>query len=211
MANTTIYTVGHSNHSLEYFWELLQSQSINCLIDVRSTAASTYNPQFNKSSLSNYLKEKGVVYMHFAEEFGARHTNPALLDEEGKVDFEKVQKSYSFKNGVKRLKRGIQKGFIIALMCSESEPFDCHRFSMISVVLEKDGFNVKHIMKDKSLKTNTQLENQMLKKYNKKLPKPSFFEPPISLEKQVQLAYRLRNKDIAYSNSANVSKQVEEL
>lgn len=141
--------------------------------------------------------------MHFAEEFGARHTDPDLLDEEGRVDFEKVRKSWNFKNGVERLWQGIEKGFVIALMCSEGEPIDCHRFSMVSIALDKDGFDVKHILKDKSVKTNSQLESQLLKKYEKKIPKPDIFEPEVSPADQLKIAYRLRNKEIGYSPYRN--------
>ena len=199
MDRPLIYTIGHSSHPIDYFLDLLKEYSINCLIDVRSLAASSYNPQYNKEPLSNFLKNNGITYLHFAEEFGARHTDPDLLDDEGKVDFEKVRKSWLFKNGVERLWLGVEKGFIIALMCSEGEPFDCHRFSMISIALEKDGFEVKHILKDKTLKSNAELEKQLLKKYDKKIPKPDIFQTNISAEDQLKVAYRLRNKEIAYS------------
>jgi uncharacterized protein (DUF488 family) len=199
MGTPVIYTVGHSTHQIDYFLELLKTYSINCLIDVRSVAASSYNPQYNKEPLSNFLKNNGITYLHFAEEFGARHTDPDLLDEEGKVDFEKVRKSWLFKNGVERVWLGLDKGYTIALMCSEGEPFDCHRFSMISIALEKDGFQVKHILKDKTIKSNTELEKQLLRKYDKKIPKPDIFQTNISAEDQLKVAYRLRNKEIAYS------------
>jgi uncharacterized protein (DUF488 family) len=208
MANT-IYTVGHSTHEINYFVELIKDFGINCIVDVRSVAASAYNPQFNKEFLANELKKSNIAYMHFAEEFGARHTDADLLDEEGKVDFDKVRKSYNFKSGVERLWKGIDKGFTIALMCSESEPFDCHRFSMISVALEKDGFEVLHLLKDKTVKTNAQLEIQLLKKYDKKIPKPSVFEPEVSLEQQLKVAYKLRNKEIAYSPYAKKTEEQE--
>jgi uncharacterized protein (DUF488 family) len=194
-----IYTIGHSSHQIDYFLDLLKIYSINCVIDVRSIAASSYNPQFNKEPLSNFLKNNQIAYLHFAEEFGARHTDPDLLDEEGKVDFEKVRKSWLFKSGVERLWKGVEKGFIIALMCSEAEPFDCHRFSMISIALRKEGFEVKHILKDKTLKSNAELEKQLLRKYDKKLPKPDIFQSCISEVDQLKVAYRLRNKEIAYS------------
>jgi len=194
-----IYTVGHSTHQLDYFLELLKEYNINCLIDVRSLPASSYNPQYNQEPLSNFLRHNRITYLHFPEEFGARHTDPDLLDDEGAVDFEKVRKSWNFKNGVEKLWLGIDKGSIIALMCSESDPFDCHRFSMISIALEKDGFEVKHILKDKSLKSNAELEKQLLKKYEKKLPKPDMFNPNVSEDDQIKEAYRLRNKEIAFS------------
>ena len=199
MDRPVIYTVGHSTHSIEVFLDLLKTYSINCLIDVRSVAASSYNPQYNKEPLSNFLKANDIIYLHFSEEFGARHSDPDLLDDEGKVDFELVRKSYSFKKGVERLWQGLDKGYTIALMCSESEPFDCHRFSMVSIALEKDGFAVKHILKNKTLKTNSDLENQLLKKYEKKIPQPDMFNPAISLDDQLKAAYRLRNKEIAFS------------
>lgn len=202
MANK-IYTVGHSTHEINYFVELLMHFNINCLIDVRSVAASKYNPQFNKEFLSNFLKKKGIVYLHFAKEFGARHTNPELLDEDGKVDFDKVRASFEFKNGISRLLNGIEKGFTITLMCSESEPIECHRFSMISVALEKEGFEVFHILKDKTIKSNANLESMLLKKFDKKLPKPSIFEPEISLEQQLKVAYKLLNQEVAYSPLIN--------
>jgi uncharacterized protein (DUF488 family) len=207
MDGPTIYTVGHSTHSIEVFLDLLKAYSISCLIDVRSVAASSYNPQYNKEPLTNFLKANGITYLHFAEEFGARHTDPDLLDDEGKVNFELVRKSWNFKQGVERLWQGIDKGFTITLMCSESEPFDCHRFSMVSIALEKDGFDVKHILKDKTLKTNAQLESQLLKKYEKKIPQPDMFQPNITLEDQLKVAYRLRNKEIAFSP---YSKQPQE-
>ena len=194
-----IYTVGHSTHQLDYFLELLKEYGVTCLIDVRSVAASSYNPQYNKEPLTSFLKRNGIQYLHFAEEFGARHNDPDLLDEEGKVDFAKVRKSWAFKNGVERIWQGLDKGFTISLMCSESEPFDCHRFSMVSIALDKDGFDVKHIMKDKTLKTNADLENQLLKKNDKKLPKPDMFNPNVTLDDQLKEAYRLRNKEIAFS------------
>ncbi len=199
MDRPIIYTIGHSTHPVEAFLDLLKTFSINCLIDVRSIAASSYNPQYNKEPLSNFMKANGIIYLHFAEEFGARHTDPDLLDDEGKVNFELVRKSWNFKNGVERLWQGLDRGYTIALMCSESEPFDCHRFSMVSIALQKDGFEVKHILKNKTIKTNAELENQLLKKYEKKIPQPDMFQPNISVDDQLKVAYRLRNKEIAFS------------
>lgn len=207
MDRPVIYTVGHSTHPIGVFLDLLKTYSVNCLIDVRSVAASSYNPQYNKEPLSNFLKANSITYLHFAEEFGARHTDPDLLDEEGKVNFELVRKSWNFKNGVEKIWEGIDNGLTIALMCSESEPFDCHRFSMVSIALEKDGFDVKHILKDKTIKTNAQLEKQLLKKYEKKIPQPDMFQPNITLDDQLKAAYRLRNKEIAY---APYAKQPQE-
>ena len=199
MLDKVIYTVGHSTHPIAYFAELLETHGINCVVDVRSVAASRYNPQFNKEPLMNYLRKRGVMYMHFEREFGARQTDPALFDDQKRVDFEKFRKTAAFTEGVVRLERGIEKNYRIALMCSEAEPLDCHRFSMISVGLIDEGFTVKHILKDKSLLTNTELEAELLKKYAKKLPQPTIFEPNVTAELQLKTAYRFRNQRIGWS------------
>jgi len=193
MDKPVIYTVGHSTHPPNYFLSLLREYNIDCVVDVRSLAASSYNPQYNEEPLSNFLKNNGIIYMHLPEEFGARHSDPDLLDEKGKVDFVKVRKSRRFKNGVDRLLSGIDKGYKIALMCSESDPFDCHRFSMITVALQQAGFEVLHIMKDKTLKSTSDLEQLLLKRYASLLPKRDMFQPDVTVEDQLNVAYRLRN------------------
>jgi len=199
LIDNLIYTVGHSNHQIDYFKELLDAFEINCLIDVRSMPASSYNPQYNKESLSNYLNHYKINYLHFGNEFGARHTEKELLDDFGKVDFDKVRKTEFFLSGVNRLRLGLSKGFKIALMCSEAEPFDCHRFSMISYYLVRNGFDVKHILKDKSIIDNSELEKRLLKKYEKIIPRPTLFDNKVlPLFEQLNLAYRFRNMEVAY-------------
>lgn len=198
LINNLVYTIGHSNHPIDYFNELLEAHGINCVIDVRSVPASDYNPQFNKESLSNYLKYSNITYLHFGDEFGARHTEKDLLDDSGKVDFDKVRKSDKFLAGIERLKGGLSKGFTVALMCSEAEPFDCHRFSLISYYLVRNGFIVRHILKDSTLIENSELEMRLLKKYDKKIPKPTLFDPIILSEtEQLNIAYRFRNMEVA--------------
>ncbi len=208
MLEKVIYTVGHSTHPIAYFAELLETHRINCVVDVRSVAASRYNPQYNKEPLMNYLRLRNVKYLHFEREFGARQTDSAIFDEENRVDFEKFRQTLSFTEGVMRLEKGIENGYRIALMCSEAEPLDCHRFSMISVGLINNDFTVKHIMKDKSLRDNAELEAELLRKYAKKLPQPTIFEPNVTTEQQLKAAYKFRNQHIAWSQ--NDDKEQEE-
>ncbi|MCF0059828.1 DUF488 family protein [Dyadobacter sp. CY356] len=207
MNTRTLFTVGHSSHPPDYFLELIKEYKITCLIDVRSVAASAYNPQYNKEPLAAFLHKNGIQYLHFAKEFGARHSDPELLDTDGKVDFEKVRNSDSFKDGVSRLIQGLDKGYTISLMCSEAEPLDCHRFSMISVALSNEGFEINHILKDKSLATNAQLENALFKKFYKKLPVPTVFEPDVTIQDQIKAAYRLKNQEIAFSPYTHNSEE----
>ena len=195
MANQIVFTIGHSTHDIDYFIGLLKTYEINCLIDVRSQPYSKFAPQFNKDELISKLTSEKILYAHFGKEFGARHTESSLLDDSGKkVDFDKVRKSDEFNQGWQRLKKALELGqYTIALMCAEADPFDCHRFSLISYQL-RQKVAVNHILKDGNLKENSDLEIQLLEKYNKNL-NPLFDTE----EQQIEKAYRLRGKDIAFS------------
>jgi len=193
----TLYTIGHSTHPAEYFAELLQAYGVNCVVDVRSIAASRYNPQYNQKRLADFLKLYGITYIHFAEEFGARQT--AALDAGGRVDFEQVRQLPTFKNGMQRLQQGVAKGFVIALMCAEADPLDCHRFAMITPALVEVGLKVLHILKDKTVLTNGELEDRLLKKYEKKLPKADVFRMEIPREEKLRTAFRLRNQEVGWN------------
>lgn len=195
----TVYTVGHSNHPIDYFSELLRAHGITCVVDVRSVAASAYNPQYNREPLLTYLKSLGVTYLHFAAEFGARHTDPALHDAGGRVDFDKVRASAAFLSGVDRLKKGLERGYVVSLVCSEADPLDCHRFILIAKYLTENGFDVRHILKNKQAVSHETLEDELLKKYRRKLPQASLFEPNISRQQQLNRAYWLRNQAIGWS------------
>ena len=210
MSDKSVFTIGHSTHELDYFISLLQQFGVNCIIDVRSTPYSRMAPQYNQPGLKASLKQHSIVYMHLEKEFGARHTNPALLDEAGKVDFDKVRATDTFKQGLQRLKNGLDLGYQVALMCSEADPLDCHRFSMISYQLVKEGLSVKHILGDSQLVENSQLEDWLLQKYQKKLPAQSSFFETVTRESRLETAYRLRGQAVAYSPAAASAEEEED-
>ena len=198
MKNQTIFTIGHSRHKIDCFIRLLRYHQCNIIIDVRSLPYSRIAPQFNRNRLSLSLRESKIHYMDFQKEFGARQTSSYLLDSNGKVDFDKVRLSSSFKDGIARLTRGLDLGYRIALMCSEANPFECHRFSLISYQIIQEGGLVSHILKDGDLKENAKMEDELISKYKNKLPRSDLFKQ-ITRKDQIEKAYRLRGKDIAFS------------
>lgn len=204
-----IYTIGHSTHDLATFLNFLSSNHINCVIDVRSVPFSARVPQYNKEVLRQFLEGNDMVYMHFPKAFGARQTNPKLLDETGRVDFEKVRLSKPFKEGIEKLRYCIERGFKPTLMCSEGNPLDCHRFSMIAYHLVKQGFSVKHIMKDGEVLDNESVERLLLMKYGYKLTLKSLFDKSALTDTQLEFAYKLRNKDIGFLVSSNWSSEIK--
>ncbi len=193
-----LYTIGHSIHKIEDFISLLKKHNINTIVDVRSMPYSKFAPQYNKELLKNSLKLDGICYIFMGDMLGARHEDKNLLFNDGKVNFQKVQETKSFQDGIARLEKGINKGYEISLMCSEKEAFDCHRFGLISEFLVKHSIQVDHIYPDKVV-SQQDLEQQLFKKYENFLPKINLFNPSIDSDYLLKLAYELRNKDIAYN------------
>lgn len=54
-----IYSIGHSDHSIEAFLVLLRCYQITMVVDVRSQPYSQWTPQFNRESLARALEDAG--------------------------------------------------------------------------------------------------------------------------------------------------------
>jgi uncharacterized protein (DUF488 family) len=50
-----ILTIGHGNHPLNKFIQLLDENGVLLLVDVRTSPASRFNPQYNKENLEREL------------------------------------------------------------------------------------------------------------------------------------------------------------
>lgn len=205
-----LYTIGHSNQSQEDFLSMLCKHDIDCVVDVRSVPASKYSPQFNQEELKWFLKRNGVQYLHFGEEFGARRLD--CLNEEGQVDFEKAVTTPCFLSGVDRLRNGLEKGFHISLMCSEANPLECHRFSLVSRYFFDQGIDVRHILKGAELATHAVVERKMIEEYlhSKKyhLSEVDQLFGIYTAEMQRQDAYRLKNKEIGYKPQLQTEEEL---
>lgn len=145
----TLYTLGHSNHSIEYFVKLLKKYDIEVVADVRSVPYSRYNPQFKKNNLKVHLREHGIRYVFMGQELGGKPQNEKMYCH-GKVNYSQLAETPAFRGGLKRLKKGIEK-YRIAVVCAEKDPYTCHRYFLVGAELEKLGVNVRHILDDGSL------------------------------------------------------------
>jgi len=125
-------TIGHSNYPSERFLALLRSNGITDIIDVRSSPYSRAVPQYDRERLRPYLEANGIGYHYMGSSLGARYHGKELLFPDGRVDFSKVRKRPAFIAAVSEVISLIEKGRQVALMCSEKEPYDCHRFVLVS-------------------------------------------------------------------------------
>jgi uncharacterized protein (DUF488 family) len=151
MTTTAIFTIGHSNRDVNSLLQLLVDNSIQVVVDVRSAPYSRYVPQFNKKEIQAAIVDRGIKYIFMGDSIGGKPAAPHYSDQNGKVDYAKLAESELFQQGLNRLIKGVQDGWLIALMCAEEDPFKCHRHLLIANELElKRNVPVWHIRSDGS-------------------------------------------------------------
>jgi len=150
----TIYTIGHSNHPLEQFIEMLTAHSIQVIADVRTIPKWRHNPQYNSGVLPASLREHGIEYRHVPGLGGLRHAKKESLNRgwenasfRGFADY---MQTADFGKGLAEL-TALAEGKKVAVMCAESVPWRCHR-SLIADALTVRGITVLHIMSRTSAK-----------------------------------------------------------
>ena len=191
-----IYTIGHSNHSVQYFISLLKRHGIGAIADVRSSPFSRRHPQFNRDTLADALRKDGIAYVFLGKELGARSDDPRCYDN-GQANFERMAESPTFKQGIDRLLKGKDQ-HRIALLCAEKEPLDCHRTILVSRNLRKLGVPVKHIMADGSIEEHQDTERRLVGALGLQ---NSLFEPVSSDSERLEKAYSQQACKIAYKRN----------
>lgn len=161
----TVLTIGHSNHPLETFTGLLAQHGVTALADVRSVPWSRFNPQFNKKSLATALKASGIQYVYLGHELGGRSNDPGCY-EGGRIRYDRLAQTDRFREGIERVMRGIRKYHLIALMCSEKEPLDCHRTLLVAQSLVERGVDIKHILPDSQLELHAITMQRLIARFD---------------------------------------------
>jgi uncharacterized protein (DUF488 family) len=155
------YTIGYGNYLIDKFIIFLQNVSIDAIIDVRSSPYSRFNPHFNRENLENSLHRSDIGYRYMGDRIGGRYLDPGLLFPDGTVNYRKVQDTEKFHDGITDLLSIISSGKTVALMCAEKEPERCHRFALISPVLQAKGISVIHI-RPEGKQANEDLERELV-------------------------------------------------
>jgi uncharacterized protein (DUF488 family) len=151
-----IFTIDHSNRSIEEFLRLLSLYKIEILVDVRRWPMSNKFPHFNSENLSRSLSSIGLKYIWMENLGGYRKFGKDIEDfgiakyfkSEGfKAYATYVVKSEKARNALREL-LNLAKNKITCIMCSEIIPYFCHR-KIISDILSQKGYVVKHIISEK--------------------------------------------------------------
>jgi uncharacterized protein (DUF488 family) len=197
--NATIYTIGHSNHSMEGFLDLLTIYSITAVADVRSQPVSTYTPHFSRETLTTALAQQTISYVFLGQQLGGRSTNQACY-KNGRLQYSRLAREPSFDSGISRVKRGIEQ-FRIALMCSEKDPLGCHRALLVGRRLFSDGINVQHILANSELEPHAALEMRLLT--HCKLPEGDMFRDRNDC---IADAYQIQGNRVAHADEHQLNE-----
>lgn len=161
--NTTVYSIGHGNKDIQDFIAELKSFNIQYLLDIRSKPFSKWSPQYNQNELKSALENNNIKYVFLGDTLGGLPDDRSCYSIDGKVVYELIKDKAFFKSGLQRLITANEKKIIIAIMCSESKPEECHRSKLIGEELLKNNISIKHIVSKDNIKTQEAVINELTK------------------------------------------------
>jgi uncharacterized protein (DUF488 family) len=136
-----LFTIGHSNHAIERFIQLLQDNGIQQVVDVRSAPYSRFNPQFNRDFIESALKRRQIGYFYEGKRLGGRPNDPSCYksrklpaeetDYLHEVDYPEVMRKEWFQKGIQQL-LALAEEQTTAILCSEEDPAQCHRHHLVA-------------------------------------------------------------------------------
>ena len=147
VGDSPILTVGHSNHSVDRFVELLHAHGVDVLVDVRSQPYSRFAHQFNRENLIPAVTNAGLQYLFMGEELGGRQLGKIADHQERLAAYDRVAALPAFQRGIERVLAGA-RNHRIALLCAEEDPTGCHRRVWVTRALRERGAEVLHLRGD---------------------------------------------------------------
>lgn len=144
-----LYTIGHSNRTINEFIDLLKAHDITRVVDIRSIPKSRKLPWFNKDKLKAALRKEKITYIHMQDLGGLRHARKDSINQgwhnasfRGYADYMQTPAFYPALKKLNHLLRGKKK---TAIMCAEAVPWRCHR-SLVADAETVRRIPVLHIM-----------------------------------------------------------------
>jgi uncharacterized protein (DUF488 family) len=186
-----LFTIGHSNSPAARFTALLRAAGVEGVADVRSLPVSRFCPWFSAKALAPLLAEANISYLFFGDELGGRPRDPSLYCD-GVADYEAMARRPSFQAGLDRLlaKAAEQR---LCLMCSERDPFDCHRCLLVARALAARGATIGHILHDGGIESHAAIERRLLD-----IAGESSDLFATGQDERLAAAYRRRGRAVAY-------------
>jgi uncharacterized protein (DUF488 family) len=193
-----IFTIGHSNHTIEYFLNLLTTYGISAITDVRSSPFSEHAPQFNKEILEHRLPNLHIEYVFLGRELGARRSEQSCYVG-GQAKYDRIRNLPAFRKGLTYVLEGIER-YSVALLCAEADPLMCHRTILICRELKavRPDLRINHILGDGSLESHEEAEQRLIRLHKLQ---PELFGELTSTSGLLGRAYELQAERIAYQKA----------
>jgi len=128
-----LWTIGHSNRSIEQILALLKEHKIEALVDIRSFPTSKIE-HFKKEEMERWLPRHGIKYVWLGKELGGYRQG----------GYKAHMKTELFREGTKKLLE-VARQKRVCIMCMEKNPKYCHR-RFLTAYLERRGVEVIHIL-----------------------------------------------------------------
>jgi uncharacterized protein (DUF488 family) len=146
-----LLTYGHGTESAERTVATLAGAGIASLVDIRTAPGSRRNPQFARAAMEDWLPEAGIAYRWEKRLGGFRRPsagNPDVAWRESMFrGYAEYMRSADFRAAVDGVlaEAGERQ---VAVMCSESVWWRCHRRLVADFVSVARGVEVRHLMHD---------------------------------------------------------------
>lgn len=146
---TVLRTLGHGTATAEELVEGLRAAAVEAVVDVRIAPGSRRHPQFGRDALARWLPEAGVRYRWEKRLGGFRRLPPdspdvALRNESFRA-YAAHMRSAEFADAVAEvLAEAATAG--VAVMCSETVWWRCHRRMIADFAVLARGVDVRHVM-----------------------------------------------------------------
>ena len=146
-----LLTYGHGTDSSERTVATLQRAALASVVDIRIAPGSRRNPQFARAELEQWLPEAGIAYRWEKRLGGFRKPGPDNPDvawrEEMFRGYAEYMRSADFLSAIGAVLAEAASRQV-AVMCSETLWWRCHRRLVADYVCAGRGEDVRHLMHD---------------------------------------------------------------
>ncbi|HEX8534648.1 MAG TPA: DUF488 domain-containing protein [Allosphingosinicella sp.] len=187
-------TIGYSGQNKDSFTALLKAHAVDVVCDVRSTPYSSYKPDFSRGPFRKFLNEARIKYVFMGDQLGARPKDRSCYVG-GQARYDRIAQASFFREGLDRIRSGVRQ-LNLALVCSETDPLECHRAVLICRNLPELWGCISHIHSDGRLETQEEFDDRLVNFH--RLAPPPLLRQPSDWQTFVLHAYEKQADAIAY-------------
>ena len=146
-----LLTYGHGTDSAERTVAVLAGAGVSALVDIRTAPGSRRNPQFARAAMEEWLPAAGIGYRWEKRLGGFRRPGADNPDAAWREDmfrgYAEHMRSADFREAIDAVLAEAESRQV-AVMCSESLWWRCHRRLLADFVSVARGVEVRHLMHD---------------------------------------------------------------